>query len=308
LSDRAADLLSLTGVVMRGTGGVWVVRDSAGAVVEASLRGRLKAADSEKLAVGDEVELERDAPAAAWAIRAIHPRRSRLARRAPGGAWGERTVVANIDQVIVVFAAASPEPHPRMLDRFLVVAAANDVPARIVINKVDLVSPEHAGDAVLAVRPANYPIHFTSLRDNQSLDELREVLTGRISALAGPSGVGKSSLINAVYPGLSLRVGEISQSVGKGRHTTVGSELHPIPGGGYVADTPGLREVGIWGLDPSALDECFLEFRQYLGDCRFADCTHRSEPDCAVSLAATRGAISPARLESYRILYEELSG
>jgi ribosome biogenesis GTPase len=257
-----------------------------------------------KLAVGDEVVLERDERGQAWAIAEILARRSRLARRAPGGGFGERVVAANIDQVVVVFAAAQPEPHPRMLDRFLVIAAANELPARIVVNKIELRPDARA--MFVDYERAGYPLHFTSVKADLGLDELHGALVGQVSALSGPSGVGKSSIINALYPGLDLRVGEISASVNKGRHTTVGADMHPLPDGGYIMDTPGLREVGVWDVSPAELDRCFLEFRPLLGECRFADCRHLQEPECAVREAVERGAIGVARYESYRKLYDEL--
>jgi ribosome biogenesis GTPase len=296
-------------VVVRGTGGVWSAYTASGETRDVSLRGRLKrdTDDGLKLAVGDAVRLERDERGGTWAIAEIYPRRSKLARRAPSGAIGERVVAANLDQVIVVFAAANPEPHPRMLDRFLVIAEANDLTARIVINKVDLVAEPAARAQFADYARAGYPMHFTSTITGYGLPELLEVLHGRTSAVSGPSGVGKSSLLNALYPGLSLRVGAISESVNKGRHTTVGALLHPLPDGGAVVDTPGLREVGIWGLDPTDLDQCFPEFRPYLGECRFSDCSHVVEPGCAVRGAVTEGTVSRERYDSYRHLREELS-
>ena len=332
----------ILGTVLSGTGGVWQVRRHDGEHVDATLRGRLKKAEAErrkamlerraagraggrqrsdaradradenaepeppKLAVGDEVRLELDAQGDAWAIVDILPRRSRLARRAPGGAYGERIVAANVDQVLVVFAAANPEPHRRMLDRFLVIAEANELAARIVVNKVELV-----GESVAAARFADYsrvgyPVHFTSVKQRIGLDALRDALTGRSTALTGPSGVGKSSLMNALFPGLELRTQEISESVNKGRHTTVGAFLHPLAGGGNVVDTPGLREVGMWGLPPGDLDACFPEFRPLLDDCRFADCTHDVEPGCAVRASVERGEVSRERYESYRKLRDEM--
>ena len=292
------------GVVLRGTGGVWDVHTESGPVREASLRGRLKTGEV-KLAVGDEVLIQRDARAGAWAISELLPRRSKLARRAPGGGFGERVVAANIDQVIIVFAAAAPEPHPRMLDRFLVIAAAHDIPALIVINKVELVSVDEVRDRFAAYERAGYPLLLTSVKRGDALAELGESLRGRVTALTGPSGVGKSSLLNAIYPGLDLRVGEISTSVMKGRHTTVGADMHPLPGGGYVVDTPGLREVGVWDLPREELDRCFLEFREHLGECRFRDCRHIGEPECAIRAAVARGEITTARYESYAKLYAE---
>ena len=302
---------ALRGVVLSGTGGVWQVRAADGETNDASLRGRLKQEGSGvKLAVGDDVTIARDDRDGGWAIAEIHPRRSTLARRAPGGARGERIVAANVDQVVVVFAAARPEPHVRMLDRFLVIAEGNDIPARIVINKVDLVGGPTGVDAFAReYERAGYSVHRTSVKQGTGLAELRDVLAGRVSALSGPSGVGKSSLLNALFPGLALRTGEISESVNKGRHTTVGALLVPIPDplGGYVVDTPGLREVGMWGLAPGQLDQCFPEFRPFLGQCKFADCSHEHEPGCAILAAIERGEVSRDRHESYLKLRAELS-
>ncbi|MBA3670681.1 MAG: ribosome small subunit-dependent GTPase A [Gemmatimonadaceae bacterium] len=325
-----SDAVERLGVVLSGTGGIWRVRRDDDSVIDASLRGRVKksnagrradgslrrdtvssAMDTLKLAVGDRVRLEHDDGSDAWAIAEILPRRSRLARRAPGGGYGERIVAANVDQVVVVFAAANPEPHPRMLDRFLVIAEANDLAARIVINKVELVGGiEQARERWADYERAGYAIHYTSVKERSGLESLHDALAGVVSVLTGPSGVGKSSLLNTMFPGLDLRVGEISESVNKGRHTTVGGFLHPLPGttGGYVADTPGLREVGMWALSPTALDQCFPELRPFLDGCRFGDCRHEVEPGCAVRDAVERGEVSRRRYESFVKLRDELAG
>ncbi len=319
------------GVVMRGTGGVYHVRADDGNAFDVSLRGRLKhdsgrdgKRDPEretmrrvgrldgaerplKLAVGDRVTISRDDTASSWAIDAIHPRRSKLARRAPGGARGERVVVANLDQVLVVFAAARPEPHPRMLDRFLVIAEANGLAARVVINKSELVPERDINARFREHADAGYPVHLTSVVAGTGLEALRDEIGGRTSALTGPSGVGKSSLMNTLFPGLNLRTAEISESVNKGRHTTVGAVMHALPGGGFVADTPGLREVGLWGIEVEELATCFPEMRPLLGGCRFADCTHLVEPGCAIRDAIRAGGISHGRYESFVKLREELS-
>ena len=316
------------GVVASGTGGVWSVFGDDGSSYETSLRGRLKKTDTGrradgsirrdtvaaqasrlKLAVGDRVRLERDASGdGAWAIAEILPRRSRLARRAPGGGKGERVIAANVDQVVVMFAAAKPEPHPRMLDRFLVIAEANDLRARVVINKIELVGDREAHARFADYGRAGYDVHFVSVKEQIGLEEVRQALAGRVSVVSGPSGVGKSSLLNALQPGLGLRVSEISESVNKGRHTTVGAFLHPLPApaGGAVVDTPGLREIGLWEFPIAELDACFPEFRAPRERCRFTDCAHVTEPGCAVRIGAESGELSRARYDSYLKLRREL--
>jgi len=296
------------GVVVAGTGGVWQVRTDDGQTVDAALRGRLKKSDlTLKLAVGDDVHVERATRDDAWAIAEILPRRSWLARRAPGSGQGERIVAANVDQVVVVFAAAKPDPHPRMLDRFLVIAEGNHLAARIVVNKIDLVGEGAARERFGDYERIGYPVHYAATKQGVGLESIRAMLTGRRSVLTGPSGVGKSSLLNALFPGANLRVGEVSESVNKGRHTTVGARMLALPeAGGYVIDTPGLREVGLWALPADQLDECFPEIRALKDACRFADCRHIAEPDCAVRDAVAHGGVSGARYDSYCRLLEDL--
>jgi ribosome biogenesis GTPase len=293
------------GVVLWGTGGQWLVHTGDGQIVSAALAGRVKHTASTKLAVGDDVVLVRDEAGQLSLISELGPRRSELTRRNPGGARGERTVAVNVDQVIVVLALVKPDPREAMLDRFLVIAEANDLPALIVINKVDLGSTNEARERFGAHARAGYPLHFTSAVTGAGIDALHDALRGRTTVLAGPSGVGKSSLLNAMYPGLQLRVGEVSDAVNKGRHTTVGARMHPLPDGGYLVDTPGLREVGLWGLAAPGLDQCFPEFASALGNCRFSDCRHLAEPGCAVRRHVEEEAIDRRRYESYTKLYEE---
>jgi len=316
------------GVVANGTGGVWRVVSDDGTEYEAVLRGRFKKVDSGrrsdgsmrrdtvaaaeqtvKLAVGDRVRLAHDAHAQAWAIDEILPRRSRLARRSPGGGKGERVIVANIDQVLIMFAAAKPEPHPRMLDRFLVIAEANDLAAGVIVNKIELVGDDSARARFGDYERAGYAVHYISVKQRIGIQGVRDALAGRVSVITGPSGVGKSSLLNGLFPDLGLRVSEISESVNKGRHTTVGAFLQPLPVdvGGAVVDTPGLREVGLWEFPIERLDSCFPELRAPREECRFADCSHISEPDCGVQAAIQRGDVSVARYDSYVKLRGEIA-
>lgn len=293
----------MTGTVLRALGGAYAVQTSEG-LMEASLRGRVKREErpQDKVVVGDVVDVE-PTDTGDWAITRVHPRSSALVRRAPGKAPRGKTIVANVDQVVIVFAVARPAPHLRMLDRFLVLCEANGLEPLIVANKTDLL-PESEVDALFApYRGAGYPVLRAAAKQGVGVPELREALCGRTSALTGPSGVGKSSLLNAVQPGLALRVASVSDAVQKGRHTTVTAQLIPLECGGYVADTPGLREIGLWGVDPDELDGFFPEFRPYLGTCRFGTgCSHTHEPACAVRDATEAGDIHPVRYDSYRRL------
>lgn len=303
---------AVAGIIVQGTGGIWRIRAGDGAEYDAALAGRLKQEDRGvlKIAVGDHVTISPEERGEGWRITAIAPRTSMLARREPGRKHGERVLAANVDQVLVTFAVANPEPHVRMIDRFLVICEGNDLHAHVVLNKVDLATGPDAVDALAApYAKAGYSVFRTSAKRGDGLEELRGALHGRVTAFTGPSGVGKSSLLNALHPGLALRTQEISASVNKGRHTTVGARLIPLPDGdgGYLVDTPGLREVGMWGLPSTSLDQCFPEFKPYLGECRFQDCQHEVEPGCAIRQAVEAGTVHVGRYESYVKLRGEIA-
>jgi ribosome biogenesis GTPase / thiamine phosphate phosphatase len=288
-----------TAVVLARTAGGYRVHTAAGEVT-VSLRGKLKYQDTDRVVPGDVVVLEGPT------IAEIRPRRSVLARREPGsGQRRSQPVAANVDQVILVTSARDPDPNPRMMDRILVIAEANGLPPAIVVNKHEL-DPSMTETLAKRFAAAEYQVLATSVKADQGLPALRDLLRGRESVFTGASGVGKSSLLNALEPGLKLRVGAISEKWRTGKHTTTAAELVPVAGVGYVIDTPGLREVGAWGIDPNSLGGCFPEFRPYLDQCRFDNCRHLAEPGCAVR-AAPAGAIDPDRLLSYERIYEEVS-
>lgn len=294
----------LTGTVLRGLGGVYEVETAEG-VVEARLRGRVKRDErsGDKVVVGDRVDVEGEETATGhdWVVTRVHERRTLLARRSPGKAPRAKPIVANVDQVLVVFAAAQPSPHLRMLDRFLVICESGNLDAHIVVNKTDVSGMAAARAMFAPYERAGYPVLYTAARDGIGVAEMGALICGRLSALTGPSGVGKSSLLNAVQPGLGLRVAAVSEAVNKGRHTTVTAQLIPLDCGGYVADTPGLREVGLWGIDTDELDLLFPEFRPYLSTCRFGNgCTHVHEPGCAIQDAVEAGEVDAGRFDSYR--------
>jgi ribosome biogenesis GTPase len=208
-----------------------------------------------------------------------------------------------VDQVLVVTATREPAPILQLIDRLLVVAEANHIAAGVILNKVDL----DPGTALVErFRQAGYPVYPTSVKSGAGLAELRAALAGKESVVTGPSGAGKSSLLNALEPGLLLRVGALSAKAQRGTHTTVAAVMVPLSNGGYLVDTPGFSEVGLWGLAPRELADCFPEFRPLVDHCKYADCSHTHEPGCAVIAAASTDAISPDRHESYRALLAEL--
>jgi ribosome biogenesis GTPase len=298
---------SVKGVVLGRTGSTFRVHVPGGER-QAVLPGRIKFADTDRVVAGDVVTLEGGGPGPARIV-AVEPRRSVLARRAATGEGRTRRaqpIAANVDQVVVVASARDPEPNPRMLDRFLVIATAHALSAVVVVNKIDLDRAAHAPLARRYAR-AGYPVLATSARNGDGMADLSEVLRDRETVLAGASGVGKSSLLNAIDPGLRLRIGETSQKGHAGRHTTRAAQLIPFRTGGYVVDTPGLREVGAWGVTSDALGACFPEFRPYLDRCRFDDCRHQAEPGCAVLDAVAAGEIDADRLLSYTRILEEIS-
>lgn len=275
-----------------------------GAEVLAVLRGKVKRREREsRVVVGDRVRLDRPEDGGTWTIAAVDPRDNLLERRVPEGR-GTRPVAANLDRIFVLTAATDPETIPQLVDRLLVLAEANEIPAAVIVNKVDL----DPGQAVAErVRRAGYEVFPVSAATGAGLDRLLPELRGHVSLLTGPSGAGKSSLLNRIEPGLTLRTGAISEKVRRGTNTTVSATMVPLAAGGFLVDTPGFSEVGLWGIEPRELARCFPEFRPLIDQCRFADCRHLTEPGCAVRQAVSAGTVQDDRYQSYAILLDELT-
>lgn len=299
---------TLSGLIIRAQSGFFsVLGADADSAVTCQLRGRLKQGPrlGDIAAVGDSVlfSLQTDG---SGVIEEILPRKSEIVRLDPRP-QGEycQILLANPDQAVFVFACAHPEPKLRMLDRFLVIAEKQNVPAVIVANKVDLIGIEAARQVFGVYPPLGYRVIYTSVQQNLGIDELRETLHGKLSALAGPSGVGKSSLMNVVQPGLGIAVGEVSLAMNKGKHTTNFRQLHPLEFGGWVADAPGWKSLALWDTEPEEIDAYFPELRDLVSACKFSSCSHTHEPGCAVLTALRDGQVSPERYESYLRLREE---
>jgi len=305
-----------TGLVIRSTGSWYDVVTDDGDTLKARIRGRfrlnaLEIDETNPLAVGDRVTLRVDTDGVGL-VTDIAPRENQLSRRAAGrkAAIKEHVMVANVDRVWCIQATFGPKLNAGFVDRILVAAEASHIPAGLVINKIDLLDGnERAQDAMAfwadLYRQLGYPVLLTSADTGEGVDAFRDALANQTSVVSGPSGVGKSSLLNAIEPGLDLRTSEISDKTQKGRHTTTFATLHPLAGG-WVADTPGVREWGIWDMAPDELGGYFVEFRPFIPDCRFPDCTHDHEPGCAVADAEERGEIAPERYGSYLQMLESV--
>lgn len=298
------------GTVLEAVGGTYRIRpEGTRFELEAVLRGRLKqeARTGDRVVAGDRVRFRQEDGDSAT-IEEVLPRVSEFVRAAPSG-HRAKIVAANVDHVLVVLAASDPPFRNDVADRFLVLAETSGGSPRLVINKTDLVPPGPAGRAALeggldAYRRIGYPVLATSAVSGEGMGDFAELLSGGTSVLVGPSGVGKSSLLNAVDPSLGLRTGLVGAK-GRGRHTTVSARLLPLEGGGAVVDTPGFSDVALWRTDPALLAAAFPEVRERAGSCRFRDCRHLEEPGCAVRDALARGEMDEDRYASYRALRAE---
>jgi ribosome biogenesis GTPase len=287
-----------SGLIIKAQSGFFTVETGEGFVV-CQLRGKLKQgrAVGDIAALGDHVRIE-VLTDGSGVIEEVEERKQAIVRLdpRPQGVY-QQILLANADQALFVFACANPSPKLKMLDRFLVIAEKQKIPPIIVANKCDLV--DDAKEIFGMYSALGYRVIYTSAEKNIGIDELHTALKNKISALAGPSGVGKSSLLNAIQPGLGLAVNEISIAMDKGKHTTVVRQLFPLKDGGYVADTPGWKSLALWDTHPEEIDAYFPELAPLVAECQFSDCSHTHEPGCAVLAALKAGKIFAERYESF---------
>ena len=281
---------------MKGIAGFYYVNVAGSGLYECKAKGIFRKEKIKPL-VGDEVEMEvLDETEKSGNIERILPRRNELIRPA----------VANIDQALVIFAVADPKPHFNLLDRFLVMMERKEIPAVLCFNKMDIAKPEEAEELEDIYCTCGYPLIMTSALTMENIESIRDLLRGKTTAVAGPSGVGKSSLINLLQPEARMETGSISRKIERGRHTTRHSEIIALGDETYIMDTPGFTSLNISEIQKEELGIYYPEFAQYEPSCRFRGCAHINEPDCGVKEAAARGQISAVRYENYKILYQEL--
>ncbi len=301
------------GRIVQSTGKWYKVALDGSQIIDCTLPGkfRLEIKDvTNPVAVGDRVFININEDGTG-VINEIQERENYIPRQATHGKRGEQILVANVDRAWVVQSVKEPKLNTGFTDRFLVTCEAYEVPAGIIINKMDLANNK-AIDFIEMIselyQSLGYPLLITSIKNQDSLEGLVEQISGKTSVFIGPSGVGKTSLLNAVDPGLNLKVGEISTYSQKGKHTTTFARLVPLQVGGYIVDTPGIREFGIVNIEKSELSLFFPEMIEPREKCKFYNCTHYHEPDCGVAEAYQQGAIDPGRYESYLNILDSLDG
>ncbi len=302
-----------SGLIVRIKGSDYFVMDK-GEEIRCSVRGRFRIGKNPGEAmpvVGDNVEYRmgtaENTGGSVGLIVSIEQRKSIFARSSSSEKRRYRVLGANLDLVFLVHSVREPVLNIRLLDRMLVAAESGRIEPVICINKIDLgADPEGISPVMDVYREMSYRVVLCCARDGRGIDELRLLMNGRRSIMAGPSGTGKTSLLSMIEPGLDRRVASVSEKTGKGRHTTTHFELHSLKLGGYLGDTPGIREFGIWEQSKQTLDTCFRDFDPWRSQCRFASCTHSHEPGCAVKDAVEERSISKDRYESYLKILDDL--
>lgn len=299
----------MQGLVIKSTGSWYQVKTTDGKVIDCRIKGKFRTKDiktTNPVAVGDHVDIEIEPDLNTGVITTLHERRNYIIRKSVNLSKQAQIIAANLDQALLLVTLASPRTSLGFIDRFLVTAEAYDIPAGLVFNKLDLFSEE--GLEILEeykdiYRNTGYPCYEVSALEGTNIDIIMDLLKDKVTLLSGHSGAGKSTLVNRLVPGLSLKTGEVSEWSDKGQHTTTFAEMHVLPEGGYIIDTPGIRELGIIDIEPQELGHFFPEIRERMNDCRFNNCRHINEPGCAILAALEDGEIEPTRYESYLSIY-----
>ncbi|UEG53281.1 ribosome small subunit-dependent GTPase A [Mucilaginibacter daejeonensis] len=299
----------MQGIVTKSTGSWYQVRTPGGKRYDCRIKGKFRIkglTTTNPVAVGDRVDMEMEPNSDQGVITKLHERKNYIIRRSINLSKQAQIIAANMDQAYLVVTLASPRTSLGFIDRFLVTAEAYDIPAALVFNKLDMFSDE--GLEILAeyksiYESIGYPCYEVSALMGTNIPELKAKLKDKMTLFSGHSGVGKSSLMNAILPDLQLRTTEISEWSDKGMHTTTFAEMYDLPGGGDIIDTPGIRELGVIDIEQQELSHFFPEMRERMHDCRFNNCRHINEPGCAVLEALENGEIEPSRYDSYLSIY-----
>lgn len=299
----------MKGLVIKSTGSWYQVLSDTGLRVDCRMVGKFRMKDiktTNPIAVGDRVEFELEPELETGVITKLEERKNYIIRKSVNLSKQAQIIAANLDQAFLVVTLASPRTSLGFIDRFLVTAEAYDVPASLIFNKLDLFSDE--GLEILAeyekiYTDLGYPCYHVSAKEGTYIDEIKSLLKDKVSLISGHSGVGKSTLINAILPDACVKTGAVSDWSDKGQHTTTFAEMYTLPFGGYLIDTPGIRELGIIDIEQQELGHFFPEFRERMNTCRFNNCRHINEPGCAVLAAVENGEIEPSRYDSYLSIY-----
>ncbi len=299
----------MQGLVIKSTGSWYEVITDQGQTINCRIKGKFRTMDiktTNPVAVGDRVDIEPEPDQETGLITALHPRKNYIIRKSVNLSKQAQIIAANLDQAFLIVTLASPRTSMGFIDRFLVTAEAYDIPAKLIFNKLDLFSTE--GLEILSqyqqiYEDAGYPCYSVSAIKETNLDQLKELLKDKVTLVSGHSGVGKSTLINALLPGSKLKTGGISDWSDKGKHTTTFAEMFQLPFGGYLIDTPGIRELGVFDIEKQDLGRLFPEIRKLMSNCRFHNCRHINEPGCAVIEALENGELEPSRYDSYLSIY-----
>ena len=299
----------MKGLVIKSTGSWYQVLSDTGQRVDCRIQGKFRMKDiktTNPIAVGDRVEFELEPELETGVITQLEERKNYIIRKSVNLSKQAQIIAANLDQAFLIVTLASPRTSLGFIDRFLVTAEAYDIPASIIFNKLDLFSDE--GLAILAdyekiYTDLNYPCYNVSALEGTNVDQIKALLKDKVTLISGHSGVGKSTLINAILPNAEVKTGSISDWSDKGQHTTTFAEMYTLPFGGYLIDTPGIRELGVIDIEQQELGHFFPEIRKRMNNCRFHNCRHINEPGCAVLEALEIGEIEPSRYDSYLSIY-----